>query len=82
MENSYNRQERGPSYELRQCGPSDDLAPTEAPQANSSNHLPLDVASIDLVKRRLEQRHIQMYVCGSASFPHNFLLLIWSFTTG
>ncbi|OJA12034.1 hypothetical protein AZE42_02044 [Rhizopogon vesiculosus] len=49
MDNSRNRQERGPSYELQQRGRSNDLAPSEAQQANSNNHLPLDVTSTDLI---------------------------------
>jgi len=70
----------GDSHELRELGPPKDLAPSEVLQVNSSNHLPLDVTSIDLVRRRLKQRHIQMYV--RHSFPYNFLGTHWSLTTG
>jgi amino acid transporter len=67
-------QEHGPSYELRERGPSNDLAPSES-QLDSKTHLPLDVASIDLLRRRLKQRHVQMYVPDSASFVSWYSLL-------
>ena len=66
---SYELQKRGPSYELQKRGPSStNLSSSQVPPVNSSSH-PLDV--IDRVQRR--QRHIQMYVRDSASFPHKFL---------
>ncbi|KAJ8583988.1 general amino acid permease 1 [Rhizopogon salebrosus TDB-379] len=57
-------QEHRPSYELRERGPSNDHASSEA-QLDSKSHLPLDVTSIDLMRRRLKQRHIQMYIAGT-----------------
>jgi len=50
------------SYQLQERGKSNNLTPPEVLQVNSNNHLPLDVASIDNVRRRLTQRHVQMYV--------------------
>ncbi|KAG2065996.1 hypothetical protein BDR04DRAFT_1107476 [Suillus decipiens] len=47
-------------YGLQECKKSNDVIHVEVLQVNSSGHLPLDVSSRDLVKRRLKQRHIQM----------------------
>ncbi|KAG2355226.1 amino acid permease-domain-containing protein [Suillus spraguei] len=44
---------------------SNDVIHVEVLQVNSSGDLPLDVSSRDLVKRRLKQRHIQMYIAGT-----------------
>jgi amino acid transporter len=74
MGDSRHLQEHGPSYELQERGPSNDLVSSEA-QLDSKTHLPLDVTSIDLVRRRLKQRHVQMYVPNSASFFSWYSLL-------
>ncbi|KAJ8598043.1 general amino acid permease 1 [Rhizopogon salebrosus TDB-379] len=63
MGDSYYLQEHG--YELQEHGPSNDHSSSEATQVNSSTHLPLNVASVDLVRRRLKQRHVQMYIAGT-----------------
>ncbi|KAG1733342.1 amino acid permease/ SLC12A domain-containing protein [Suillus paluster] len=47
------------AYELQEHR-RHDAAHLEALQVSSSGHLPLDVTSMDLVKRRLKQRHIQI----------------------
>jgi hypothetical protein len=65
-------QERALSYELQKRGSSStDISSTQVPPVSSSNlNHPLNVN--EQVKRRLKQRHIQMYVRDSASFPHKF----------
>lgn len=50
----------GEAYGLQERRHSNDATHVEVLQVNSSGHLPLDVASMDLVRRRLKQRHIQM----------------------
>ncbi|KAG1794453.1 amino acid permease/ SLC12A domain-containing protein [Suillus plorans] len=47
-------------YGLQERRQSKNVTHVEVLQVNSSRHLPLDVASMDLVKRRLKQRHIQI----------------------
>ena len=69
MENPYDPKERGSSYELSERRPSNYLPSVDSAQVNSSNNLPLNVASVDLVRRKLEERHVQMYVRHSASCP-------------
>lgn len=56
-------------YGLQDRRQSNHVTHVEVLQVDPSGHLPLDVTSMDLVKRRLKQRHIQMYVCDSAIFP-------------
>ncbi|KAG2355228.1 amino acid permease/ SLC12A domain-containing protein [Suillus spraguei] len=52
-------------YGLQERKKSNDTTHVEVLQVNSRGHLPLDVSSRDLVKRRLKQRHIQMYIAGT-----------------
>ncbi|KAG2747537.1 hypothetical protein P692DRAFT_20806136 [Suillus brevipes Sb2] len=47
-------------YGLQERRQSNHAIHMEVFQVNPSGHLPLDVTSTDLVKRRLKQRHIQM----------------------
>lgn len=47
-------------YGLQERRQTRNVTHVEVLQVNSNSHLPLDVASMDLVKRRLKQRHIQM----------------------
>lgn len=48
-------------YELQERRRANNAtAHVEVLHVNSSGHLPLDVSSVDLVKRKLKQRHIQM----------------------
>ncbi|KAG1884282.1 amino acid permease/ SLC12A domain-containing protein [Suillus subluteus] len=53
-------------YELQERRQSKSATRVEVLQVDSSGHLPLDVSSIDLVKRRLKQRHIQMIAASIA----------------
>lgn len=47
-------------YGLQERRQSNHAIHVEVLQVDPSGHLPLDVTSMDLVKRRLKQRHIQM----------------------
>jgi amino acid transporter len=47
-------------YALQERRRSNNAIHVEALQIHSSGQLPLDVSSVDHVKRRLKQRHIQM----------------------
>jgi len=69
MENPYDPNERGSSYELSERRPSNGLPSVESAQINSSNNPLLKAASADPLRRRLKGRHVQMYVHHSASFP-------------
>lgn len=61
-------------YGLQERRQSNHAIHVEVLQVDPSGHLPLDVTSMDLVKRRLKQRHIQMYVYHRcAIFPTHFV---------
>jgi len=58
------------SYQLQELGKSNKPTSPEVLQVNQNQELPLDITSIDNVRRRLKQRHVQMYVRDSAEFPN------------